>query len=262
MRIEVKPYPFGVEVTLVHSKGNPSGAQTIFYVEYCQWFHFQRTISDVQLPNSKNREYYTQLQFRHDDSLRVLTVTFSLVLSYIDKMYSPLCFVDNSPILFSTYVHHHRVSSKYFCPSDSIYSSQKVQHLNVDGWWCEHLYYPVDRLYTQNFGHILNPQSMMISPLQYLPTDVGPDFRLLRPVRVFSKKTKKRKSLVERSEAVGGSHFETQLLWIKPSLSTIMCNFIHPLLLFFLLDQGSSPWIDKPVLSTMRWGRSSFDSDT
>ena len=48
-------------------------------------------------------------------------------------------------------------------------------------------------------------------------------------------------------------HFETQLLWMNPSLSTIMCSFFHPLLFFFLLAQGPSPWIDKPVLSTMRW---------
>ena len=39
---------------------------------------------------------------------------------------------------------------------------------------------------------------------------------------------------------------------MKPSLSTIMCNFLQPLLLFFPLAQGPSPWMDKPVLSTIR----------
>ena len=46
-------------------------------------------------------------------------------------------------------------------------------------------------------------------------------------------------------------HLDTQLLRILPSLSMEMCNFRHPLRFFFPLDQGSSPWIPKPVLSTM-----------
>ena len=48
-------------------------------------------------------------------------------------------------------------------------------------------------------------------------------------------------------------HLDTQELRICPSLSMEMCNFLHLLLRFFPLDQGPSPWMLKPVLSTMRW---------
>ena len=39
---------------------------------------------------------------------------------------------------------------------------------------------------------------------------------------------------------------------MKPSLSTMMCSFLHPLRRFFPDDQGPSPWMDRPVLSTTR----------
>ena len=48
-------------------------------------------------------------------------------------------------------------------------------------------------------------------------------------------------------------HLDTQELRICPSLSMEMCSFLHPLLRFFPDDQGPSPWMLKPVLSTMRW---------
>ena len=32
-----------------------------------------------------------------------------------------------------------------------------------------------------------------------------------------------------------------------------MCSFLQPLLRFLPDDQGPSPWMDKPVLSTIRW---------
>ena len=48
-------------------------------------------------------------------------------------------------------------------------------------------------------------------------------------------------------------HLDTQELRICPSLSIEICNFLHPLLRFLPEDQGPSPWMLKPVLSTMRW---------
>ena len=48
-------------------------------------------------------------------------------------------------------------------------------------------------------------------------------------------------------------HFDTQELLILPSLSMDRWSFLQPLLRFLPVDQEPSPWILKPVLSTMRW---------
>ena len=46
-------------------------------------------------------------------------------------------------------------------------------------------------------------------------------------------------------------HLDIQELRILPSLSMQICNLRQPLLRFLPDDQGPSPWILKPVLSTM-----------
>ena len=73
--------------------------------------------------------YYTQLRFRHDDYPHALTVTFSPILFYIDKMYSLPYFVDNTLILFSSCESLHRVSFAHACLGVSISSFPTPLHL-------------------------------------------------------------------------------------------------------------------------------------